>query len=162
MFQHVSTGQLTLASACDLILQSQFVLCLIGNSSPHKPQAFGQVVERSSLAQLIPKWYVILTLGWIQNIKNAIEALHVVFLMFDYVWQVEIIADDAPIEDGECSCQRFSELDSTIDVKEIGLLGFRHGEAHFGREPRWTPSFRRISIFFHLYIMVNLPWLGNR
>ena len=127
LFQRVSTCFNGAANPCQclrFVLTKSIVLCLIGNSSPHKPQAFGQIVERSSLAQLIPKWYVILTLGWIQNIKNAIEALHVVFLMFDYVWQMEIIADDAPIEDGECldSTDVFATVRPTLGANQGGHL----------------------------------------
>lgn len=48
--------------------------------------------------------------------------------MFDYVWQVEIIADDAPIEDGgSASGQRFSELDSTVFATVRPTLGANQG-----------------------------------
>ena len=94
---------------------------LLGHGSPDKSQAFGQVVETSSLAQLTQKWYLILTLGWIQDIQNAIQALHAVFLMFEYVWDsgtlalcVESIVDDAPIEGGDALLPDWIVLDWTV------------------------------------------------
>ena len=133
LFQHVSTCFNGAANPCRCLrfdLTKSIVLCLIGNSSPHKPQAFGQIVERNSLAQLIPKWYVILTLGWIQNIKHAflqhsMWCFLIFFLMFGK-WN--ICNDDAPIEDGgSASGQRFSELDSMFS-------------------PRWGPLWARTKV----------------
>ena len=45
-------------------------------------------------------------------------------LMFDYVWQMEIIADDAPIEDGECldSTDVFATVRPTLGANQGGHL----------------------------------------